>query len=98
MITAGEPLALRDLATLDPDRGPGVFQPALLRRAMGRARRRAAPEPRRQATAGCWLSGEAVDRLPDDIGDDLRLGGHDHVGALDLGVGRAGPLGHGIPA
>src|SRR5947207_14515284 len=43
----------------------------------------------------CGLAGDARDRLPDHVGDGLRLGDHDHVGSLDLGDRRPGTLGHG---
>ena len=41
------------------------------------------------------LTGDAVDRLPDHVGDGFWLGNHDHVGSLDLGDCRSGALGHG---
>ena len=43
----------------------------------------------------CCLVSDAVDRLPDHVGDGLRLGDHDHVRSLDLGDCRSGALGHG---
>ena len=43
---------------------------------------------------GRLLARDAVDRLPDHVGDGLRLGDHDHVRSLDLGDCRSGALGH----
>src|SRR5690242_8019736 len=53
------------------------------------------PRPPHGLSPGRLLAGDGRDRLPDDVGDGLGLGDHDHVGSLDLGDGRPGALGHG---